>query len=243
MSENEDFFDKLQEAHDGMATRFAELEEENAKLQAEAELSAEKLRASSHEGREAEKRIRHLEEANEKLCAALDGTRVDFSKLQTDKAQAEAQLETTNDEYTSVLAAHDGELQAFRKVVAQKDDVISNLELRIRDIISEHAMELIAQGAARKELLRQLADKDGMISHLRDKLQTARFEYDEAKCLVQREIVELQNELEARRREAGEKDRVIRATQERMARGEAERQGWEEERAEVRLILAVGASL
>jgi hypothetical protein len=46
MGENEEFFEKLQEAHDDLAVRCVELEEQNANLRIEGEESNRRLSAS-----------------------------------------------------------------------------------------------------------------------------------------------------------------------------------------------------
>lgn len=210
MSENEEFCEKLQDAHDVMADRCALLEERNAVLLSKHEELSQRTPSPDPA---TELRLKVLERANAELIRELATTKGEVSDRQKEVGHLESRCGDAEQAISRLRSELTEAKEAAEAAKKEKEESDAQAEATLDDLaqlVKTHKDE-------GKALQVQLVAKDEIICRLRERLASARFEVDEKAVRLQRDIEALRTERDgARDRAEAHRARSYAATKEKQ---------------------------
>ena len=221
-----DTFGELELSHKSLVARYVDLVQERDTLTSARHRDAATLEAAQKAQGSLQQEMRVLHNAHQKAAAQRAESELCIVDLQRARAEVEAQLEATADDYTTLLASHQDQLGSARRQTIDRDNMVAELQSRIRDIERTHQKLHSAVEADLAIAQQTLVKKDSVIALLRDKLQTVIFENDEGRV----RITGLEKEVAGTMLVVEERHNAVAATEVRLEEG---RNVWTNERTQV----------
>ena len=229
---NRSSFEKLQTAHDDLASRYVDILQEKDSL-----ILARFQDASTlHAAHIAQETLRQEVKALHKMKDQAASQRIEADHcimgLQRSLSDTEAQLDATTDDFAAHLASHQDKLSSTQRQLVDRDVLIAELQqangvaastgrtataladsriaelqMQLLDVREKYKADSVEAAGKLQNALRRLAKKDRTLSILRDKLQTANFENHERQV----QYAGLEQEVEELSHLVAEHERAVRA--------------------------------
>lgn len=196
LEENEGYFDTLQQAHDELADRLAELETEHAEVLIERKGDAETLQQAHDEVRELKHKVHRHEGDRGKVEAAIVELQGELHRAEAANAILQAELDRVNEIQADIDNRDQTQLSEMMEKLKIKEDRVLELEDLLRDGIERESefTKLTNTLKAKDERIIDLQNRQTDRQRMLDSLKETIAEKDETIATLTYRVEELDGE-------------------------------------------------